>query len=184
MLNSQPKYAGTRYTIIVAVLVVACVVSPALAAPFTPIRVHFGVSSAGLQRLLCRRRVYPLEEVLGIDDFFYYVSVPEVEMTLLRHLTVIVAPMLWAPLLGAGDLSSYRGIQIGATPGDRSEAVGCTIGRGKARPPAAGGDSGTGVAPRFRTRRTRKKWIRSGIACCGSTTESCSRSSRHTTETR
>ena len=30
MLNSQPKYAGTRYTIIVAALVVACVVSPAL----------------------------------------------------------------------------------------------------------------------------------------------------------
>ena len=36
-------------------------------------------------------------------------------MTLLRHLTVIVAPMIWAPLLGAGDLSSYRGIRIGTT---------------------------------------------------------------------
>jgi hypothetical protein len=30
MLNSQQKYAGTRYTIIVAMLVVACVFSPAL----------------------------------------------------------------------------------------------------------------------------------------------------------
>jgi hypothetical protein len=56
-----------------------------------------------------------LEEVLGTDDSFHYVSVPEVEMTLLRHLTVIVTPMLWESLLGGGDLSSYRGIRIGTT---------------------------------------------------------------------
>lgn len=30
MFNSQQKYAGTRYTIVVAMLVVACVFSPAL----------------------------------------------------------------------------------------------------------------------------------------------------------
>jgi hypothetical protein len=30
MLNSQQKYAGTQYTMIVALLVVACVFSPAL----------------------------------------------------------------------------------------------------------------------------------------------------------
>lgn len=36
-------------------------------------------------------------------------------MTLLRRSTVIAAPMLWASLLGAADLSYYRGIQIGTT---------------------------------------------------------------------
>ena len=36
-------------------------------------------------------------------------------MTLLRASAVVVAPFLWASLLGAVDLSHYRGIQLGTT---------------------------------------------------------------------
>jgi hypothetical protein len=68
-----------------------------------------------LQYLLPRHCVHPLEEVLGTDDSFHYVAAPEAEVTLLRSSTVIVALMLWASLLGAVDLSNYRGIQIGTT---------------------------------------------------------------------
>jgi hypothetical protein len=56
-----------------------------------------------------------LEEVLGTDDPFDRVAAPEVEVTLLRASCMLVAPILWASLLGAADLSRYRGIQIGTT---------------------------------------------------------------------
>ena len=36
-------------------------------------------------------------------------------MTFLRPSNAIVAPVLWASLLGTADLSNYRGIQIGTT---------------------------------------------------------------------
>lgn len=36
-------------------------------------------------------------------------------MTLLRRSSMLVAPLLWASLLGAADLSRYRGVQIGTT---------------------------------------------------------------------
>jgi hypothetical protein len=56
-----------------------------------------------------------LEEVLGTDDPFDRVAAPEVEVTLLRRSSMLVAPILWASLLGAADLSRYRGIQLGTT---------------------------------------------------------------------
>jgi hypothetical protein len=64
---------------------------------------------------LRRLRIHPLEEVLGTDDSFHYVRAPEVEVTSPHTSTVIVASMFWASLLGAADLSHYRGIQIGTT---------------------------------------------------------------------
>jgi hypothetical protein len=56
-----------------------------------------------------------LEEVLGTDHPFDRVAAPEVEVTLLRRSSMLVAPILWASLLGAADLSRYRGLQIGTT---------------------------------------------------------------------
>jgi hypothetical protein len=56
-----------------------------------------------------------LEEVLGTDDPFDRVAAPEVEVTLVRRSSMLVAPILWASLLGAADLSRYRGIQLGTT---------------------------------------------------------------------
>ncbi|MGH9632062.1 MAG: hypothetical protein ACRD7E_27475 [Bryobacteraceae bacterium] len=54
-----------------------------------------------------------LEEALGADDSFDCVVASEVEVTLLRSSTVISVPILWASLLGAAELSNYRGFHLG-----------------------------------------------------------------------
>jgi len=77
--------------------------------------VRRSITGASLQCLLRHRRFLPLEKVFATDDSFHYVAAPEVEVTLLRRSTVILAPMLWASLLVAADLSNYRGVQIGTT---------------------------------------------------------------------
>ena len=87
-------------------------------APFALNRLRCSRSGAGLQCFLRCLRIHQLEEALGIDDSFHCLArlaAPEAKMTFLRPSNAIVAPVLWASLLGAADLSNYRGIQIGTT---------------------------------------------------------------------